>query len=289
MFDFVFKLFRGLLTFFTPFLVFAGSVAVLFSMSCFIWFLIFRFRDKLPLPDSEYVKDKRRPLVLQLLVDVPRRYMLDRFQRQAGAFGVHGIHMFCGEQGCGKTIACVEMMLRLQKSYPRSKMITNFAVTSEDDTLADWRDLLDYVNGIYGVIVGLDEIQNWFQSGLNKMPVEMLEVVTQNRKNRRIMCCTAQVFTRVNKALREQVTLVYNPHTFLGCFTVVIRRKPVFDSEGNVIQMKYRGMYAFVHTDKLRSSYDTYKVIHTLAREGFKEQAPAPVTNVYLASSGKRR
>lgn len=289
MFDFVIKLFKGLYTFFTPFLLLAGVVLALFCLACFVWFLIFRFRDKMPLPEAESVKEKRRPLILQLLVDVPRRYMLDRFQREPGTFGVHGIHMFCGEQGCGKTIACVEMMLRLQKRYPQSRMITNFAVASEDGALTDWRRLLNYTNGIYGVVVGMDEIQNWFQSGLNKMPVEMLEVVTQNRKNRRIICCTAQVFTRVNKGLREQVTLVYNPHTFLGCFTVVIRRKPVFDSEGNVTQMKYRGMYAFVHTDELRSAYDTYKVIHTLAREGFKDQAPAPVTNVYVTAPGKRR
>lgn len=289
MFDFLIKLFRGLLTFFTPFLFVLGAVAVLFVAACFVWFLIFRYRDKLPLPEPGSKAEKRRSLLFQILVDVPRRYMLDRFQREPGTFGVHGIHMFCGEQGSGKTIACVEMMLRLQKRYPRSRMITNFAVASEDDPLTDWRCLLDYVNGIHGVIVGLDEIQNWFQSGLNKMPVEMLEVVTQNRKNRRIMCCTAQVFTRVNKGLREQVTMVYNPHTFLGCFTVVIMRKPVFDSEGNVTEMKYRGMYAFVHTDELRNAYDTYKVIHTLSKEGFKEQAPAPVTNVYVAAPGKRR
>ena len=289
MFDFLFKILRVLVAFFTPLLYALGAVMALFCIACFAWFLVFRFRDKLPLPEPGPGKDKRRPLLLQLLIDVPRRYMLDRFQREAGTFGVHGIHMFCGEQGCGKTIACVEMMLRLQKKYPKAKMITNFGVSTEDGALTDWRRLLNYVNGIYGVIVGMDEIQNWFQSGLNKMPVEMLEVVTQNRKNRRIMCCTAQVFTRVNKGLREQVTLVYNPHTFLGCFTVVIRRKPEFDSEGNVVRMKYRGMYAFVHTDELRSAYDTYKVIHTLAREGFKDQPVAPVTNVCVVAPGKRR
>lgn len=49
---------------------------------------------------------------------------------------------------------------------------------------------------------------------------------------------------------------------------MVIKRKPIFDSEGNVIDNKYRGMYCFVHTDELRAAYDTYKVIHTLAKEG---------------------
>jgi len=123
---------------------------------------------------------------------------------------------------------------------------------------------------------------------VNKLPEGMLEVATQNRKHNRILCCTAQVFTRVNKGLREQVTLVYNPHTILGCFTIVVKRKPVFDSEGNVTSMKYKGMYCFVHSDELRNAFDTYKVIHTLAKEGFKEQSPAPVTNIYV-ESGKRK
>lgn len=227
--------------------------------------------------------------IRQLLVDVPRRYMLDKFKREPGYFYPRGIHMFCGEQGAGKTIAAVEMITRLQKQYPLCKTITNFGLVSEDIPLDDWRQLLDYTNGHKGVVVGIDEIQNWFMSGLNKLPEQMLEVATQNRKNNRIICCTAQVFTRVNKGLREQVSMVYNPHTFLGCFTVVIKRKPVFDSEGNVIDMKYRGMYSFVHSDALRDAYDTYKVIHTLSKEGFKDMPVQSVTNVYVDAAGKRR
>lgn len=69
----------------------------------------------------------------------------------------------------------------------------------------------------------------------------------------------------------------------------MIRRKPVFDSEGNVIDLKYRGMYCFVHSEELREAYDTYKVIHTLAKEGFKENLSTNVTNIYVDGSGRRR
>lgn len=260
-----------------------------FALLCVSWFLVFKFYFKMEMQPSGIVPVKGRPLVKQLFYDVPRRYILDMYQREPGFFRPRGIHMFCGEQGAGKTIACVEMMLKLQKMYPESKMITNFGVTSENDELAKWQQLLDYTNGHKGVIVGIDEIQNWFMSGLNKLPEGMLEVATQNRKNNRILCCTAQVFTRVNKGLREQVTMVYNPHTFLGCFTVVVKRKPVFDSEGNVTDMKYRGMYCFVHSEELRNAYDTYKVIHTLSKEGFKDPVPQAITNVYIADTGKKR
>lgn len=267
-----------------------GILGALFCLMCGIWLLIFYFRDGKKLPKRSTVYQKKRGLFYQLLFQVPRRYALDLLERDPDTFDPHGIHMFCGAQGAGKTIGCVEMMLRLRKKYPKSKMITNFAVAGEDDELAKWEQLLTYTNGCKGVIVGIDEIQNWFMSGKNQLPEGMLEVATQNRKNRRILCCTAQVFTRVNKALREQTTLVYQPFTFLKCFTIVLVRKPELDAEGNLIRLKHRRMYSFVHTDELRQAYDTYKVIHTLAMEGFKPPAPQQVTNVFVQQpDGKKK
>ena len=266
------------------------SIIVLFVLLSGIWFLVYTIKGY-KVQIGEVRPFRRKPLIYTLLVEVPKRFVLDKFSRLPDTFGEKGIHMFCGEQGSGKTISCVEYMLRLQYMYPKSKVITNFGLTTENDELNDWRQILDYTNEHKGVIVGIDEIQNWFQASKNQLPPEMLEIVTQNRKNRRVICCTAQVFTRVSKAIREQVTIVYQPHTFLGCFTIVVKRKPVFDSEGNVIDLKYRGMYSFVHTKEIREAFDTYKVIHTLSKEGFKEQTliGANVSNnVYVTTTKKK-
>lgn len=262
---------------------------IVFALLCVAWFLIFHYYFDWEIKPSSIVPQKKAPLLRQLFYDAPRRYVMDMYEREPDFFKPQGIHMFCGEQGCGKTIACVEMMLRYQKMYPKSRMITNFGVTTEDDELAEWQQLLNYTNEKKGVIVGIDEIQNWFMSGKNQLPEGMLEIATQNRKNRRVICCTAQVFTRVNKGLREQVTMVYEPHTYLGCFTVVIKKKYKFDTDGSVLDSKIRGMYCFTHTEELRNAYDTYKVIHTLAKEGFKDMPAAPVTNVYVDSGAKRK
>ena len=237
MFDMMFKVFNGIWSFARLIVIPVVVIMVAFFVLCIVWYFIIKYKYKMQLAPSGQIPQKRKNMVYQLLVQVPRRYMLDFFQREEDFFHPRGIHMFCGEQGAGKTIACVEMMCRLQKQYPKAKVISNFALASENDELDDWHKLLDYTNGHKGVIVGIDEIQNWFMSGTNKLPEQMLEVATQNRKNNRILCCTAQVFTRVNKGLREQVSLVYNPHTFLGCFTVVIMRKPQFDDEGNVVEL----------------------------------------------------
>lgn len=284
MWNTVLKVFEFILSMLKLVAIPVGIVAVIFATLCVVWYFIIKYKYGMEMHPTGQVRQTRKGLLYQLLVSVPRRFMLDKFERETDYFIPRGIHMFCGEQGCGKTIAMVEMIMRLQKQFPKAKTITNFALTTENDELAQWQQLLTYTNGHKGVIVGIDEIQNWFMSGVNKLPEQMLEVATQNRKNNRILCCTAQVFTRVNKGLREQVNLVYEPHTFLGCFTVVIKRKPIFDSEGTVIERKYRGMYCFTHTDELRNAYDTYKVIHTLAKEGFKDVMPSPVTNVYISN-----
>lgn len=283
-----FDTFLGILKFLLPFFYAYLILLGFFSLVCFAWRLWFRFRHGMKLPPRGVRRFKRSGLLRQLLIEVPRRYTLDRLEREPGTFDPRGIHVFCGAQGCGKTISAVEMILRMQYQYPMSQTITNFALETEDDDLVDWRQLLEFNNGKQGVIVGIDEIQNWFMSGKNQLPPEMLEVATQNRKNHRIVVATAQVFTRVNKGLREQFSLIYFPHTFFGCWTVVIKRKPVFDSEGNVIDLKYRGMYSFAHTDALRDAYDTYKVIHTLAKEGFKDQPMQNITNVYVADGKKK-
>ncbi len=281
-----FQILFSILKFLSPVMLVALFAVVMFYVLCGFWFFRLKKQGYLYEPSGQVIPKKVS--LFRKLLQIPRRYMLDLYERETGYFYPRGIHMFCGEQGAGKTIAAVEMMLRMKHQYPMSKMITNFAVEGEDASLDEWQQLLNYTNGHKGVIVGIDEIQNWFMSGVNKLPEGMLEVATQNRKNNRILCCTAQVFTRVNKGLREQVTMVYNPHTILGCFTFVIKRKPVFDSEGNVTAMKYKGMYSFVHSDELRNAFDTYKVIHTLAKEGFKDQPVQPVTNIYV-ESGKRK
>lgn len=260
--------------FFKPVLFLLFLVLLVVSVLVSFWYFYYYFKEGRRLPKDTVTKRvKRTPLWKQLLVELPRRYVLDMFERPADYFGESGIHIFCGSQGSGKTMSAVEAMLRLQKQYPKSRCITNFGFASENTALVRWQQLLNYNNGFHGVIVGIDEIQNWFMSGHNKLPEGMLEIVTQNRKNRRVIYCTAQVFTRVSKAIREQVSRVYEPHTFFGCFTVVVMYVPAFDSEGNVIKRNYKGVYSFVHTQELREAYDTYKCIHMLSKEGFKDSA----------------
>lgn len=256
-----------------------AAVLALFGFLCAVQYLYLHYRKGYSVKPGQHFKVDRKGFFRRLFFEAPRRIILDYFERDPEFFSYDGLHLFCGEQGSGKSIALVEMMMRIQQEYPKANCITNMAYEHEDEALTDWRQLLTYSNGQKGVVVAIDELQNWFSSGKNTLPPQMLEVVTQNRKNRRIILGTSQVFTRLAKGLREQATLVYMPITFAGAVTWVRIKKPVLDSEGNVKEWRRRGSYFFVHTPELREAYDTYKVIHSLAEDGFKERPLEVITN----------
>lgn len=183
-----------------------------------------------------------------------------------------GLIVYTGRQGSGKTSTLVRDMMLIQKEYPLCKVLTNLAYTKQDVALNHWKQLVDYKNGHLGVIVAIDELQNWFSCNQSKnFPPEMLQVITQNRKNRRVIFGTAQNFYLLAKAIRSQCTEVRECFTIFGCLTIVRRREPILDGEGNVSEWKNRGIYFYVHDDELRASYDTYKVIESLAKSGFQD------------------
>lgn len=217
---------------------------------------------------------KKRNFILRLVWDFPKQLAEDFFSLNPDDFQYKGCVIFTGRQGNGKTIGMVEYGLRMKKEYPLAKMLTNLCVVGEDDVLDHWRKLVTYSNGANGVICLIDETQNWFSSTQSRnFPPEMLQVITQNRKNRRIILGTAQNFYLLAKAIRSQCTEVRECRTYFGCVTLVHRKEPVLDAEGNVTEWNSLGWYFFVHNNELRSAYDTYKVIESLSSSGFKDGA----------------
>ena len=256
-------------------------VVGLVCISLMLYFIIYCAKGNRP-KTGDYVRVKRPDLLKSLFWLFPMQYIKDYFARDPEFFKHQGCIIFTGRQGNGKTIAMVEQAKNWQKEYPRAKTITNLAYADQDEELDHWNKLIDYKNGIYGVICLIDEMQNWFSSNASKnFPPEMLEVITQNRKNRRVIMGTAQSFNRLAKPIREQATEVRKCWTFFGCITFVQRVYPELNSSGDVISWKHRGFYYFVHTDAIRESYDTYKVIERLREVGFQDKPPDVTVHVH--------
>lgn len=257
------------------------TIIAIFFVLCSFWFVLGLAKGK-RLKKGEHRIVKKENFFYKIFVKLPKQVVEDFFDRDPDFFPYQGCVIFEGRQGAGKSIGMVEFAMRMQEEYPKAKCTTNLGYTKEDIELEDWRMLLDYKNDIFGVIVVIDELQNWFSSNDSKnFPPDMLEIITQNRKNRRILLGTSQNFYLLAKAIRSQATEVRRCTTILGACTIVRRFEPILDSEGNVKEFKKRGWYFFVHDKKLRECYDTYKVIKRLSQVGFQDKPSDVVTNIF--------
>lgn len=257
------------------------SFFALFIVLCGFWFIFYTSKGK-RLKKGSRVYIKKDNFFKKIFYQFPKRLVDDIFNKNPDFFNYQGCVIFEGRQGSGKTISMIEYARRMQKEYPKAKCTTNLGYTNENAQLEDWRMLLNYKNDIYGVIVAIDELQNWFSSNDSRnFPPEMLTIITQNRKNRRIILGTSQNFYLLAKPIRSQATELRRCSTLLGCLTIVRRFEPILDSEGNVQEFRRLGWYFYVHDKELRESYDTFKVIERLSKVGFHDQNNIIENNTY--------
>lgn len=254
-------------------------IAFLFILLILIFVLVLvctyiqcRFIKKMKVP-KQCKAPKKKSLLIRLFYNLPRQIVIDLFNKQDYEFNESGFHLFVGEQGSGKTISLVYTLMQLQKQYPKMKVRTNMLYKYEDGEIKSWKNLVFSNNGIYGQIDVIDEVQNWFNSLQSKdFPPEMFSEITQQRKQRKCIFGTSQVWGRVAKPIREQVKYVYKPLTLFGCLTIIRKYKPNVDDEGSIDTLKLRSISFFIHNDEVRNAFDTYKKIQTQSLRGYKSE-----------------
>lgn len=195
-------------------------------------------------------------------------------------FKPFGLRVYTGRQGSGKTIGLVEALARARDSYPDCIIVTNFDCKYAHKRLTSLNDLLKLRNGTKGIIFGIDEMQNEFSSKVSKdFPENLLEMITQQRKQRIAIFTTSQVFSRLAKPLREQSYEVCTCRTYLGRLTRIrcydaLDYMEYMESDSDDKRRKAPKNYShwFVQTDALRNAYDTYSVIERLSRKGFTQK-----------------
>lgn len=265
-------------------------VFVLFSIPYIYYYLKYR---KIGLKKKKIKNTyKKDSIFKRIFLDVPKCFVYDFLTRDPEEFPDFGVHIIAGKQGCGKTLTMTYLLEQYKNKYPKIKIKTNYCYSGEDSSINSWKDVINSNNGIYGEIDSLDELQNWFSSQQSKdFPPEMLQEITQQRKQRKIVLGTSQVFNRLSKQLREQTYLLYEPHTLFNCITVVFKYDPIIKSgDGFSTEKKFRGCFFFVHNEKLRNSYDTYKKIQNLAKDGFiQNPLNATDTNITVNVEEKRK
>lgn len=196
-------------------------------------------------------------------------------KKNPGYFKPDGTIVFCGPQGSGKTLSAVRYVFRLHELYPDAKIVSNISLKGIDTIPFKGLDTESFKyypdNGIFGLIFLIDEIQIEFNSleSKNISPSEMA-VISQQRKRRVHIVGTSQLFTRISKAYREQITAAIDCSCILGSIqknSVIDFDACAYDIQGNLTKTAYsRNIY----WSRSPSDFDLYDTSVIVSRKGGK-------------------
>lgn len=245
------------------------SAVVLFVV---IFLLKYRITPKTSMERLESLDIKFKPysFIRWLIYDYKKRH-----DGSPKLFNEYGFSIFCGPQGSGKTVSMIEYLERMRHKYPNVKIVTNFSYKYMFKRMDDWRDLFEIRNGTDGVIFAIDEIQSEYSSASWKnFPESILSEISQQRKQRIKIVATAQVYARVAKPIREQTFSVIMCQTYFGRWTFCKEYEAAeFGTSDNpyIVKKKVRPIlrWSYVHSNELRSCYDTFEKIERMARTEF--------------------
>lgn len=204
-------------------------------------------------------------------------------------FVPNGSQIYHGYQGEGKTLSMYHATLKLKKRYPKAVLISNL-------TLSKWKPVrvttpehlnkvlslmnpeLHYIyyetyeelimllrhcrNGSKGVIFNIDEIHNYFHSHDSKsMPMWVVQVFSQQRKQRLLILGTVQDWEDVIKAIRRQIDNLVECHrvSYFIFQQAVDPRTAELQYGERSFQIRKKGM--FFISKELREGMDTFAVI----------------------------
>lgn len=195
-----------------------------------------------------------------------------------------GSRVYKGFQGSGKSLSLCFDALQLQKQFPncivfsnmKIKGLNNFHFIENDEDVVR---ALSVRNGSDGVLVILDEAHLYFnkKSGIS---LDVLTAISQQRKDRRSIWFTSQIWEELDISLRKQVKVIVS----CNCYFHKLQVNSLSDGESlsydklhSCYTAKHIGTIIFKHSQSLYDSYDTYQKIITN-----EQYSRAPSTERYL-------
>lgn len=240
--------------------------------------------------EREVISRDKKPNLEGLVDDIKAR-------RNPDFFWPTGTQVYVGRQGSGKTVSAVYHLRKLDTRYTKSITVTNVnlfykkgisfsneqqlinivkQLQQRDDrskfyirfsSMEELELVLKHVNNdFFGVIYLIDEIHTYFNALDSKnIPMYVFTEISQQRKQRKLIIGTSQLFLRMAKPLREQCDNLIMCKTRFGFWTF----QAAYD--GMTLEQDYDGS---LHGDvrkrgwlfqsrKLRKSFDTYQKVQS--------------------------
>ncbi len=232
-------------------------------------------------------------------------------------------------QGNGKTLSAVLYTLNVLNDFPYAILVSNVAIkdypfnahyyiddndiahiidnetgndiTSEDIVNGTYSkvcieytglECLKYIsNGEYGVLYFIDEIHlelNSLESA--NIDIDVIVEISQQRKQRKHIVGTSQVFMRMAKPVREQIFDVIMCEKYFNClqFNKVLKSSTIREENGEM-HAEVKSNYVFIHTPKLYEMYDTYAKMKRYNKEWKGRKRETPVMYEFqVERSGKK-
>lgn len=227
---------------------------------------------------NDFLQGPRSPLSVARSL----KYKWDFYHEHPEYFHPYGLTVFCGPQGSGKTLSATSMTRRILREYPDCLFCSNMSLTGDlyGHEVIPWEgvsSLSDLTNGYAGVLYLLDEIHLEFNSLESKnISVEEMIEFAQQRKQRKCIISTSQVFMRLAKPLREQAYRVILCHCHFGLLqhNTEINAATAVEESGK-LEADILHHYWWFHTPELYSGFDTYAKMQRLKADWQTRQAPA--------------
>ncbi|HEX8182084.1 MAG TPA: ATP-binding protein [Candidatus Saccharimonadales bacterium] len=252
------------------------------------------------------IRKNSRPYLESLRDDIANR-------RNPHFFWPTGTQVYVGRQGSGKTVSAVKHVHDMKLRYPRSIIVSNVdlkyfkrrpftdkaglaAILTNIDPVSEYVFFEDMEqlgialtgvnNEFYGVIYLIDEIHTYFNALESKnIPMFVFTEISQQRKQRKVIIGSSQLFMRMAKPFREQADNMIICNTIFGILTI----QKAFD--GMSLSQDYDGGISghvrktgwFFHTRKIRNSFDTYQKVVSGAEQYDTMQQP-----MQLVSKGRK-
>ncbi len=182
---------------------------------------------------------------------------------------VTGINIFTGSQGSGKSLSMIHVFKKLIYDFPKAIVVTNlefnFKIPNKIKKYEGFEDF-KIENGIYGVIYLLDEIHLILNSLESKgVPLSIIVELSQQRKQRKLILGTSQVYSRMAKPLREQIRNIVICKNYFSLFQINYLVDAFESQEDNNGKLKFKKMKVsfFFHRKEDYLAYDTYKKMDT--------------------------
>ena len=238
-----------------------------FSFACVFLFFLYYFKA-LPF----HVPFRYKYNFLDFILDFIKVLASDIRAYDPKTFTETGIIIYEGKQGSGKTISMVHDALCIKHRFPDCLMIDNLGVKGSDQAFNHPSQLCELNNGALGICTLIDECGVLFNNREYKHfnDTGMLQIIFENRKVRRCLMGTTQKFGLIDKNLRLQTSEVRSAFCVGGILTGYVRKIPNVNADGQVVNMRFKGIKLFIQSHELREAYDTYLVIKKFNDNGYK-------------------